>query len=108
MPFNLDHPVWVDDAHFDLGQHVRRMILKPPGGAAQLRAEVMRILSRPLDHRRPLWEITIVRGLRSGKVVIVNRAHHAMLAGIAAVDILALRLTTSPAPYRSHRRPHTE
>ena len=98
VPFNLDHPVWVDDANFDLGQHVRRVLLKPPGDAAQLRAEVMRILSRPLDHRRPLWEVTIVQGLRSGKIVVVNRAHHAMLDGVASVDILTLLLDASPEP----------
>lgn len=98
VPFNLDHPVWVDDAHFDLGQHVRRVLLKPPGEPAQLRAEVMRILSRPLDHRRPLWEVTIIQGLRSGKVVVVNRAHHAMLDGIATVDILSLLLDATPEP----------
>lgn len=98
VPFNLDHPVWVEDAHFDLGQHVRRVLLRPPGEPAQLRAEVMRILSRPLDHRRPLWEVTIIQGLRSGKVVVVNRAHHAMLDGIATVDILSLLLDATPEP----------
>jgi len=96
VPFNLDHPVWVDDANFDLGQHVRRVVLAAPGSAAQLRAEVMRILSRPLDHRRPLWEVTIVQGLKSEKVVVVNRAHHAMLDGIATVDILSLLLDADP------------
>jgi diacylglycerol O-acyltransferase / wax synthase len=106
VPFNLDHPVWVDDDNFDLGQHVRRVLLKPPGDAAQLRAEVMRILSRPLDHRRPLWEVTIVQGLRSGKVVVVNRAHHAMLDGIASVDILALLLDADVEP--SHPQPPAE
>ena len=106
VPFNLDHPVWVDDPHFDLGQHVRRVLLKPPGDAAQLRAEVMRILSRPLDHRRPLWEVTIVQGLRSGKIVVVNRAHHAMLDGIATVDILTLLLDAEAEP--SHPSPPAE
>ncbi|HEY8681054.1 MAG TPA: wax ester/triacylglycerol synthase family O-acyltransferase [Candidatus Dormibacteraeota bacterium] len=106
VPFNLDHPVWVDDANFDLGQHVRRVLLKPPGDAAQMRAEVMRILSRPLDHRRPLWEVTIIQGLRSGKVVVVNRAHHAMLDGVASVDILALLLDASPETY--HAEPPAE
>jgi len=96
VPFNLDHPVWVDDANFDLGQHVRRVLLPPPGSAAQLRAEVMRILSRPLDHRRPLWEVTLVQGLKSGKIVVVNRAHHAMLDGVATVDILTLLLDADP------------
>lgn len=106
VPLNLDHPVWVDDANFELGQHVRRVLLKPPCDAAQLRAEVMRILSRPLDHRRPLWEVTIVQGLRSGKVVVVNRAHHAMLDGIASVDILTLLLDADPEP--SHPQPPAE
>src|SRR5438270_6066816 len=103
VPFNLDHPVWVDDANFDLGQHVRRVFLKPPGDAAQLRAEVMRILSRPLGHRRPLWEVISVQGLRSGKIVVVNRAHHAMLDGIATVDILSLLLDPDVEP--SHPQP---
>src|SRR5260370_36722595 len=56
----------------------------------------MRILSRPLDMRRPLWEMTIVTGLRGGRVVIVNRAHHAMVEGVSSVDILTLLLDTTP------------
>ncbi len=74
VPLNLAHPVWVDDPHFDLGAHIRREVLPPPGDGATLRQLVMRILSRPLDMRRPLWEMTIVTGLRGGRVVIVNRA----------------------------------
>src|SRR5207302_4743169 len=40
--------------------------------------------------------VTIVQGLASGKVVVVNRAHHAMLDGIATVDILSLLLDADP------------
>ena len=82
VPWNLTHPVWVDDPHFDLGAHVRREVLPPPGDGASLRRLVMRILARPLDMRRPLWEMTIVTGLRGGRVVLVNRAHHAMVDGV--------------------------
>src|SRR5690348_2435839 len=81
VPGNLAHPVWVDDPHFDLGHHIRREVLPPPGEGAQVRKLVARILSRPLDKRRPLWEMTLITGLRSGQVVIVNRAHHAMVDG---------------------------
>ena len=63
VPLNFAHPVWVDDPHFDLGQHIRREVLPPPGEGAQLRRLVMRILARPLDMRRPLWEMTIVTGI---------------------------------------------
>jgi hypothetical protein len=73
VPWNLAHPVWVDDPHFDLGAHIRREVLPAPGDGASLRRLVMRILARPLDMRRPLWEMTIVTGLRGGRVVIVSR-----------------------------------
>ena len=99
VPMNVAHPVWVDDSNFDLGAHVRREVLPPPGDGAALRRLVMRILSRPLDMRRPLWEMTIVTGLRNDRVVIVNRAHHAMVDGVSTVDILTLLLDTTPASY---------
>ena len=99
VPLNLAHPVWVDDPDFDLGAHVRREVLAPPGDGASLRKLVMRILARPLDMRRPLWEVTIVTGLRGGRIVIVNRAHHAMVDGVSSVDILTLLLDTSPEGY---------
>jgi diacylglycerol O-acyltransferase len=99
VPLNIAHPVWVDDAHFDLGAHVRREVLPPPGDGAALRKLVMRILSRPLDMRRPLWEMTIVTGLHGDRVVLVNRAHHAMVDGVSSVDILTLLLDVTPETY---------
>src|SRR5260370_29601974 len=73
----------------------------------------MRILARPLDMRRPLWEMTIVTGLdsprnhgfrgdpleRGGRVVLVNRAHHAMVDGVSSVDILTLLLDAEPEAF---------
>jgi diacylglycerol O-acyltransferase / wax synthase len=99
VPLNIAHPVWVDDAHFDLGAHVRREVLPPPGDGAALRKLVMRILARPLDMRRPLWEMTIVTGLHGDRVVLVNRAHHAMVDGVSSVDILTLLLDVTPEAY---------
>ena len=100
VPFNLAHPVWVDDPNFDLGAHIRREVLPPPGDGAQLRRLVARILARPLDKRRPLWEMTLITGLRGDRVVIVNRAHHAMVDGVSSVDILTLLLDTGPDGFR--------
>ncbi len=100
VPFNLAHPVWVDDPHFDLGAHIRREVLAPPGDGATLRRQVMRILARPLDMRRPLWEMTIITGLRGDRIVIVNRAHHAMVDGVSSVDILTLLLDTTPESFK--------
>jgi WS/DGAT/MGAT family acyltransferase len=99
VPLNLAHPVWIDDPDFDVGAHIRREVLPPPGDGASLRRQVMRILARPLDMRRPLWEMTVISGLRGGRIVLVNRAHHAMVDGISSVDILTLLLDTTPEVY---------
>ena len=114
VSFNLAHPVWVDDPHFDLGYHVRREVLPPPGTGAQLRAAAARVMARPLDLRRPLWEITVITGLRDDRVVLVNRSHHAMVDGMSSVDILTLLLdpdpegtpvTPPPGPWRPRPAP---
>ena len=54
--------------HFDLGYHVRRSALPRPGTNDQLRELVARIVSRPLDRHRPLWEVYFVEGLADGRV----------------------------------------
>lgn len=100
VPFNLGHPVWIDDPNFDLGAHIRREVLPPPGEGEQVRRLVARIMARPLDKRLPLWEMTVITGLRGGRVVIVNRAHHAMVDGVSSVDILSLLLDTTPEGFK--------
>ena len=36
VPFNIDHPFWVDDPEFDLDFHVRHTAVPPPGSDKQL------------------------------------------------------------------------
>ena len=55
VPLNLHHPVWVEDPHFDLDYHVRRIGAPAPGGRRELGEMAAQIASVPLDRRRPLW-----------------------------------------------------
>lgn len=32
VPFGLHHPLWIDDPHFDIIHHVRRVACPAPGG----------------------------------------------------------------------------
>jgi WS/DGAT/MGAT family acyltransferase len=96
VTLNVGHPVWVDDPHFDLGFHVRHEVLPQPAGGAQARAAVARILTRPLARNRPLWEMVVLHGLSGGRVVIVNRVHHAMVDGIAHRDIMTTLFDATP------------
>ena len=87
IPGRLANPVWVDDEHFDVTYHVRRSALPRPGSDDQLQEFVARIQSRPLDRRRPLWEVYLIEGVAEGRFAIVTKSHHALVDGIHAVDI---------------------
>src|SRR3954465_12867957 len=66
VPLGVDYPYWGDDHDFDLGYHARRLALAAPGTDDQLAEQVARIVSRPLDRARPLWELYVIEGLDSG------------------------------------------
>src|SRR3954452_4814492 len=98
VPGELARPVWVDDADFDVAFHVRRSALPRPGTSAQLTELVARLMSRPLDPDRPLWEVYLVEGLADGRFAIITKTHQAMVDGISAIDIGTLILDTTPTP----------
>ena len=66
VPFGLDYPYWVDDPDFDLDFHVRELALPAPGTDEKLAEQVARIVARPLDRARPLWELYLIHGLEHG------------------------------------------
>ncbi len=98
VPCQLANPVWIDDDRFDLGYHVRRSALPRPGSLDQLRELVARIVSRPLDRNRPLWEIYVVEGLADGRVALLSKAHQVLVDGMHTVDLGQVLLDTSPEP----------
>ncbi|MFC4785414.1 WS/DGAT/MGAT family O-acyltransferase [Nocardioides sp. MAHUQ-72] len=98
VPGRLANPVWVDDEHFDLAYHVRRSALPRPGSIDQLRELVARIVSRPLDRSRPLWEMYFVEGLESGRVALLTKSHMALVNGVDTVDLGQVLLDVSDRP----------
>ena len=93
VPFNLDHPYWVEDKDFDLEFHVRHIRLPEPGDWRQLCIQVARLHSRPLDMTKAPWELTVIEGLDaieglpSGSYAVVTKIHHACIDGVAGADI---------------------
>src|SRR3954452_945153 len=96
VPANVANPVWVDDPHFDLAYHVRRSALPRPGTLEQLRELVARIVSRPLDRQRPLWEVYFVEGVADGRVAVLSKAHQALVDGAQTVDLAQVLLDRTP------------
>ncbi|MEU6642195.1 wax ester/triacylglycerol synthase family O-acyltransferase [Saccharomonospora sp. NPDC046836] len=97
VPGHLARPVWVDDADFDLNYHVRRSALPGPGSDAQLFELVARLMARPLDLERPLWEVYFVEGLVGDRVALITKTHQAMVDGVGTIDIGQLILDAAPA-----------
>jgi len=98
VPGRLANPVWVDDPDFDLGFHVRRSALPRPGSMEQLRDLVGRIVARPLDRNRPLWEVYVVEGLEGGRVAVLSKSHQILVDGVQTVDLGQVLLDVSPEP----------
>jgi diacylglycerol O-acyltransferase / wax synthase len=87
VPGSLGRPVWVDDDRFDLEFHLRRSALPEPGGHDELSNSVGRILSRPLDRAKPLWELYVFEGMEKGRTAVLLKLHHAMADGLAGMAI---------------------
>ncbi|MGO8877307.1 MAG: WS/DGAT/MGAT family O-acyltransferase [Acidimicrobiales bacterium] len=98
MPFKLHHPIWVEDAGFDLDYHVRRAALPSPGGPKELAAYAAHVGALPLDRTRPLWELYVVEGLKGGRVALVGKMHHAAVDGVSGAEIMATLLDLEPDP----------
>ena len=96
VPLNLDYPYWVEDEEFDLDFHVRELALPSPGSDKQLAEQVARIVSRPLDRKRPLWELYLIEGLRSGHLAMLTKIHHSVVDGMSGAEVMGLLLDLSP------------
>jgi len=98
VPLDLGRPVWVDDPHFNIDYHLRHTALPAPGGEAELRALVGRVMAQQLDRSKPLWEIWVVEDLEHGRWALISKTHHALVDGVAGSDLLAVMMDTSPQP----------
>jgi diacylglycerol O-acyltransferase / wax synthase len=95
VPFDLDHPYWIDDDAFDLEFHVRHIALPKPGDWRQLCIQAARLHARPLDLTRPLWEMYVIEGLDNvegtppGSFAVLTKTHHAIIDGASGAEIMA-------------------
>ena len=111
LPFDMDHPYWVEDEHFDIEAHMSHARLPEPGDWRQFCIAVARWFSKPMDMNRPLWDIYIIEGLDripgipKGSFAMLHRVHHAAVDGasgahafIAMSDIDAKGTPAIPEP----------
>jgi diacylglycerol O-acyltransferase len=95
-PLSVGPPTLQYDRHFDLRNHVREVKLKR-GTDREWKAAVSEILSTHLDRSRPLWDFTLIHGLKGERTGVVIRIHHCLVDGVAGVGLINLLLDASPA-----------
>jgi diacylglycerol O-acyltransferase / wax synthase len=97
-PLGTGRPLWVDDPDFHLEYHVRQTALPSPGSEEQLFNLVSRIFSQQLDRSKPLWELWLAEGLEDGRFALISKTHHALIDGIAGVDLATVLFDLEPVP----------
>lgn len=94
-PFGLGLPSWEYDPDFDLRRHMRQEVLQR-GTQTELKNLAGNLFSTVMDRQHPLWDMTIVRGLRRHRTGIIFRLHHCLADGIAGVGIMNVLLDSNP------------
>lgn len=108
-PLGLGLPSWGYDSEFDLGRHMSEVTLKR-GTDTELKAVAAKLFSKVMDRRHPLWDMTLVHGLRGNRTGLIIRLHHCLADGIAGVGLMNVLLDASATPplrQRTKPRLHT-
>jgi WS/DGAT/MGAT family acyltransferase len=84
---NLSPPTWVDDPDFDIDLHVRRIACPKPGTLRQVLDLASLVVADPFDRTRPLWQFTVVEGMRGGKAALIQKMHHTITDGERGVEL---------------------
>ncbi len=89
---------WVQDAAFDVHDHVRRVGTPGDGSMAAVLRVAGDFATVPFDSARPLWDATLVTGVAKGRAVLLLRVHHAIADGVRALHMMANLLDLEPDP----------
>lgn len=94
-PLTIGVPTWQYDPAFDLRNHVRQIELRG-GSDSDLRRVASAVLSERMDRRRPMWDLTLISGLKGDRTAVIARVHHCLADGISGVGILRMLMSESP------------
>lgn len=94
-PLNVGLPSWEEDPDFDIRNHITEVRLKL-GTETELQRLSGKILSTVMDRTHPLWDITLIHGLRGNRMAMLIRVHHCLADGVAGVALMRVLLDPNP------------
>jgi WS/DGAT/MGAT family acyltransferase len=86
-PGNVSPPTWVIDSDLDLDHHLRRVALPKPATERELLDLATLITGDPFDRTRPLWQFTVVEGLKGHRAALIEKLHHTISDGEGGVQL---------------------
>lgn len=102
-PFNIGLPSLEYDSEFDFRNHLHETTLAH-GTEAELKAFAGKLFSLNIDRKHPLWDFTLVHGLKDNRTGFIARLHHSMADGMSGVAFLNALMDTSPEIPHLHRK----
>lgn len=95
-PLGVGPATWQYADDFDVKQHVRGIRMKH-ATERELKDIVSKILSNPLRRDKPLWEFTVISGLKDRTAILI-RVHHCLADGISGVGVMSALLEQNAHP----------
>lgn len=95
-PLRMSLPRWVDDPQFDLDYHLRRVKAPAPANLRAVLDMAGPIAMDAFDKDRPLWEFTVVEGLKGGRAALIQKVHHSFTDGVGGMEMAKLFLDDTP------------
>jgi len=110
VPYGLDRPYWINDPEFDLDMHIHHVAIPAVHGQEQDYVEelIARLIAKPMDRSRPLWETYVIEGLPGGDFGVFMKVHHATIDGAAGAEMLATILGPDDPDLTDDWKPETE
>lgn len=96
MPaFNVGSPSWEFDPDFDIHDHIHEATLVH-GTETELKTLAGKILSTTLDRQHPLWDFTLIQGLKGNRSGLLVRVHHSLADGLSGIGLLNVLMDATP------------
>ncbi len=83
----MGRPHWVEDADFNILQHIRLEKMRQDVSLRELQSQMTRLAHLPLAPQQPLWHMTVIDRVGGGHA-IVFRVHHCITDGLGLVHVL--------------------
>lgn len=87
---------WQTDKNFDVSHHFRHIALPKPARMTELLNYVSKEHANLLDKSKPMWECHVIEGIENNRFALYFKIHHAMIDGVAALQLVKKSLSQSP------------